>query len=289
MDMRYLQTGGQPAQTQPKQPGLEDKMNPTPKQTGQEYVGSGKLTGKTALISGGDSGIGRAVAIAYAKEGAHVAITYLEEDSDAEETKRCVEAEGVQCLLIQGDVKDSGFCKEAVDQTVESLGSLNVLVNNTGVQYPQNSLLDISDEQWEETFQTNIFSFFYMTKAAIPHLKSGDTIIFTSSINAHVGNETLIDYTATKGAITAFARSMARSLAKDNIRVNTVAPGPIWTPLIPSTFDANKVAKFGTDTPLGRPGQPSELAGAYVHLASDESTYMTGQTIHINGGMYTSS
>ncbi|RDU35542.1 NAD(P)-dependent oxidoreductase [Neobacillus piezotolerans] len=284
MDEKKLPKGGFPPQHQEEKPGLTNKMNPEPIHVDPNYKGSGRLSNKVALITGGDSGIGKAAAIYFAKEGADVAIVYLDEDSDADDTRRQIEDEGRKCLLIPGDVGDEAFCKSAIEKTIEKLGKLDVLVNNAGEQHPQKSLLDISTEQLEKTFRTNIFSMFHLTKAALPHLKKGASIINTASITAYAGNETLIDYSATKGAIVSFTRSLSMSLAKDGIRVNGVAPGPIWTPLIPSTFEAEKVEKFGTDTPMGRAGQPFELAPAYVFLASDESSFVSGQMIHVNGG-----
>ncbi|SFP86001.1 SDR family oxidoreductase [Salibacterium halotolerans] len=285
---RYQQTNGQPAQTQPSQPGIESQMNPLPVQP-KEYVGVGKLSGRTALITGGDSGIGRAVAMVYAKEGANVSIVYYNEHSDAKETKQLVEAEGVQCLLIAGDIKDEAFCKDIIQQTVDTLGGLDIVVNNAAVQYVRQDISEISTEQLEETFQTNFFSYFHVTKAAIPFLKEGSSIINTTSINAYRGHPQLIDYSAAKGAIVSFTRSLAQPLSNLGIRINMVAPGPVWTPLIPSTFPAEQVAQFGTNSPMGRPGQPSEHAGIYVFLASEESSYMTGQAVHINGGEFVSS
>ncbi|MDO6654647.1 SDR family oxidoreductase [Anaerobacillus sp. 1_MG-2023] len=280
---------GQPKQTQPEQPGIESKMTPMPDQP-HDYIGSHKLDQKVALITGGDSGIGRAVAIAYAKEGANVAINYLEkEQSDADETKKFVEQEGVKCLLIPGDVSEEKECKDLIDKTLDHFGKLDILVNNAAIQFPTESIEDISYEQWDQTFKTNVYSVFNMTKYAVPHLQKGSSIINTTSINPYTGNKVLIDYTSTKGAIVAFTRSMAASLVDKGIRVNMVAPGPIWTPLIPSTFDEDSVAEFGTDNPMGRPGQPSELFGPYVLLASDDGSYMTGQCIHVNGGDYMSS
>ena len=275
---------GFPPQHQDHQPGTEPEMQPEPKSVDENYKGSGKLKGKVALITGGDSGIGKSVAIYYATEGADVAIVYLEEDNDAQTTKQLVEAEGRKCLLIAGDVGIEEFCKEAAKKTLDEFGKIDILVNNAAEQHPQQSLLDISADQMEKTFRTNVFSLFYLTKAVLPNLKKGSTIINTSSITAYKGHETLIDYSSTKGAIVTFTRSLAMSLASQGIRVNSVAPGPIWTPLIPSTFSADKVAKFGTDSPMGRAGQPYELAPAYVYLASDDSTYVTGQTMHVNGG-----
>lgn len=288
MDISKRQTEGQPNQTQPEQPGVESKMDPHPVQP-DHYKGADKLKDRVALITGGDSGIGRAVAMAYAKEGAHVAISYYNEHEDAEETKRLVEQEGVKTLLLPGDVSEEAVCRDIVEKTVSELGKLDIVVNNAAIQYPQNDIQDISFEQLDKVFRTNFYSVFHVTKFAVPHLKNGSSIINTTSINPYRGNPILIDYTATKGAIVGFTRSMAGSLVEKGIRVNMVAPGPIWTPLIPSTFDGESVEQFGTDTPMGRPGQPSEHVGAYVLLASDESSYMTGQCIHINGGDFMSS
>ncbi|WP_226670552.1 SDR family oxidoreductase [Metabacillus litoralis] len=273
-----------PAQHQDVQPGHEDLMNPQPTFDDSSYTGSGKLKNKVAIITGGDSGIGRAVAVFYAKEGANVVISYLDEHKDAEETKKHVEKQGQQCLLISGDIGDESVCQNIVSQTMDTFGSLDILVNNAAEQHPQKGIEDITSEQLERTFRTNIFSFFYLTKAALPHLKQGSAIVNTSSVTAYAGNEQLLDYSATKGAITTFTRSLALSLAGKGIRVNGVAPGPIWTPLIPSTFPADQVATFGANTPMKRPGQPEELAPAYVFLASDDSSYMSGQMIHVNGG-----
>ncbi|WP_054711024.1 SDR family oxidoreductase [Bacillus sp. JCM 19041] len=289
MDISNYLTDGIPPQRQRKQPGNEAAMDPLPIFEDDSYKGSGKLKGKVALITGGDSGIGRAVAVGYAKEGAHVAIVYLDEHKDAEQTKERVEQEGVQCITISGDIKEESFCKESVERTVTELGSLDILVNNAAEQYPVNDLRELTAEQLHHTFSTNFYSYVYFTKAALDYLQPGSAIINTSSINAYRGNVSLIDYTSTKGAITAFTRSMAQSLAPKNIRVNSVAPGPIWTPLIPASFDEEKVNEFGSQTLMGRPGQPSELVGAYVLLASNDSSYMTGQAIHINGGDYISS
>jgi NAD(P)-dependent dehydrogenase (short-subunit alcohol dehydrogenase family) len=283
------QTDGQPAQQQEKQPGKEEPMNPSPLQADEDYQSGNKLAGKVALITGGDSGIGRSVAIGYAKEGADVAISYLEEHEDAEFTKSKVEAEGQRAILIPGDVGDEDVCKETVDRTVNELGQLNILVNNAAEQHPTDDILNISTEQLESTFKTNIYSMFHLTKAAIPHMKKGSTIINTASVNPYVGNPELVDYTAAKGAVVGFTRSMAKQLVDKGIRVNGIAPGPIWTPLIPATFPEEKVEEFGTNTPMGRPGQPVEHVGSFVLLASDDSTYITGQFIHINGGMFTSS
>ncbi|MBM7604120.1 NAD(P)-dependent dehydrogenase (short-subunit alcohol dehydrogenase family) [Metabacillus crassostreae] len=273
-----------PAQHQDVQPGHEDLMNPQPTFDDTSYTGSGKLKNKVAIITGGDSGIGRAVAVFFAKEGANVVISYLDEEKDAEETKKHVEKQGQKCLLIPGDIGDEKVCQDIVSKTVDTFGSLDILVNNAAEQHPQKGIEDITSEQLERTFRTNIFSFFYLTKAALPHLKKGSTIVNTSSVTAYAGNEQLLDYSATKGAITTFTRSLALSLAGKGIRVNGVAPGPIWTPLIPSTFPPDQVATFGANTPMKRPGQPEELAPAYVFLASDDSSYMSGQMIHVNGG-----
>ncbi|GGA48703.1 SDR family oxidoreductase [Paenibacillus physcomitrellae] len=272
-----------PPQHQNQQPGAESEMHPLPQYEGN-YKAAGKLKGKTALITGGDSGIGRAVAVAYAKEGANVAIVYLNEDQDAQKTKQEVEQEGVKALLIPGDVGDETFAANAVKQTVDAFGGLDILVNNAGEQHPQQSIEDITSAQLEKTFRTNIFGMFYFVKAAMPHLKKGSAIINTASITAYEGNPTLIDYSSTKGAIVSFTRALSNNIVGKGIRVNAVAPGPIWTPLIPSTFDAEKVKKFGADTPMKRPGQPEELAPAYVFLACNDSSYISGQTIHINGG-----
>ncbi|WP_405079258.1 SDR family oxidoreductase [Paenibacillus chitinolyticus] len=273
-----------PPQHQNNQPGIETQMTPQPQFEDSKYRPAGKLKGKVALITGGDSGIGRAVAVAYAQEGADVAIVYLSEHSDAEKTKSLVEQEGRKCLLIPGDLGDESFCKKVIDQTVSGLGKLDILVNNAAEQHPQNSLEDITAEQLEKTFRTNIFSMFFLTKAALPHLKRGSAVINTASITAYKGNPTLIDYSSTKGAIVSFTRALSQSVIEKGIRVNGVAPGPIWTPLIPSTFTEDKVAAFGSDTPMQRAGQPEELAPSYVFLASDDSSYMSGQILHVNGG-----
>ncbi|MBE0342744.1 SDR family oxidoreductase [Paenibacillus sp. 28ISP30-2] len=273
-----------PPQHQEQQPGVESKMSPAPQFEKSTYKAAGKLTGKVALITGGDSGIGRAVAVTYAKEGADVAIIYLNEHKDAEETKRQVEQEGRKCVLIPGDIGDDQFAKKAVQQTVNELGKLDIVVNNAAEQHPQQKLEDITREQLERTFRTNIFGMFFLTQAALPHLKKGSAIVNTTSITAYAGNKTLIDYSSTKGAITSFTRSLSPNLVDQGIRVNAVAPGPVWTPLIPSTFDAKTVSEFGGAQPMKRPGQPEELAPAYVYLASDDSSYVSGQVIHINGG-----
>jgi len=273
-----------PAQHQNHQPGIESEMNPLPISVDPNYQPSGKLTGKTAIITGGDSGIGKSAAIYFAKEGADVAIIYLEEHQDAEETKQLIEAEGRRCLLYSGDIGSEEFCKETVNKIHSEFGRLDILVNNAAEQHPQKSLLSITSQQLEKTFRTNIFSFFYMTKMVLPFLKQGASIINTASITAYKGHEQLLDYSATKGAIVSFTRSLALSLAPQGIRVNGVAPGPIWTPLIPSTFTEDQVATFGSNTAMGRAGQPYELAASYVFLASDDSSYVSGQMIHVNGG-----
>jgi len=274
----------QPPQHQDHRPGSEAEMNPKPRSQDAKYRGSGKLEGKVALITGGDSGIGRAVAICYAKEGADVAIVYLNEQEDAQETKRLVEAEGRRCLTIAGDIGDESFCQQVVQQTVKELGHLDILVNNAAEQHPQESIENISAEQLERTFRTNIFSMFFLTKAALPNLKEGSAIINTTSVTAYKGNPQLLDYSSTKGAIVAFTRSLSQSLVEKGIRVNGVAPGPIWTPLIPSTFPEDKVKSFGAQVPMQRAGQPEEVAPSYVFLASDDSSYMSGQILHPNGG-----
>jgi NAD(P)-dependent dehydrogenase (short-subunit alcohol dehydrogenase family) len=273
-----------PPQQQDQRPGIESEMTPEPRSEDRKYKGSGKLKDKVALITGGDSGIGRAVAICYAKEGADVAISYLNEHDDAKETKRQVEQEGRKCLLIAGDIGDEAFCKKIVERTVKELGKLDILVNNAAEQHPQESIEDITSEQLERTFRTNIFAQFYLTKAALKHLKKGSSIINTTSVTAYRGSPQLLDYSATKGAIVAFTRSLSQTLVEKGIRVNAVAPGPIWTPLIPSTFPPDKVATFGGDSPMKRAGQPEEVAPSYVFLASDDSSYMAGQVLHVNGG-----
>lgn len=272
-----------PPQTQDQQPGRETQMNPRPDYE-PRYPGSGRLKGKVALITGGDSGIGRAVAVLFAREGANVAILYLNEGEDAQETKRLVEREGGKCLTIAGDVGDPGFAGAAVGQTIKEFGKLDILINNAAEQHPQKEIADITPEQIERTFRTNIFGYFHMTQAAMPHLKEGGAIINTTSVTAYRGSSELLDYSATKGAIVAFTRSLAQKLAEKNIRVNGVAPGPIWTPLIPSTFDADKVKSFGANTPMKRPGQPNEVAPSFLFLACADSSYITGSVLHPNGG-----
>ncbi len=273
-----------PPQHQERQPGIESEMTPKPKAEDPRHIGSGKLAGKSAIITGGDSGIGRAVAIAFGREGADVAVLYLDEHGDAEETKNLVEKEGKRCILISGDVGSEEFCRNAVQQTVEAFGKLDILVNNAAVQYYVENLEEISEQQLEKTFRTNIFSQFFMTKAALKHLKPGGAIINTTSVTAYKGNPYLIDYSSTKGAILAFTRALSLSLVKRGIRVNGVAPGPIWTPLIPASFPEDYVKQFGGSVPMDRAGQPEEVAPCYVFLASDDSSYFTGQVLHPNGG-----
>jgi NAD(P)-dependent dehydrogenase (short-subunit alcohol dehydrogenase family) len=264
-------------------PGKQIEMRAEPRSDNPEYKTAGKLKGKVAIITGGDSGIGRAAAIAFAKEGADVAIAYLSEDKDAAEAKTMVEKYGAKAEAFAGDIGDKEYCEALVEAVVQKFGRLDILVNNAGEQHPQDDPLKISEKQLERTFRTNIFGMFFLTQAALPHLKKGSTIINTASVTAYKGHPILLDYSSTKGAIVSYTRSLAQMLAPD-IRVNAVAPGPIWTPLIPSTFSPERVKSFGKDTPMGRPGQPEELAPAYVFLASEDSSYITGQTIHINGG-----
>jgi NAD(P)-dependent dehydrogenase (short-subunit alcohol dehydrogenase family) len=275
----------QPPQAQDRQPGREDQMTPRPDFM-PRFKGAEKLTGKVALITGGDSGIGRAVAIHMAREGADIAIVYLDEHEDAEETKRHVEAEGRACLLISGDVAKEEFCKEAVGQVIEAFDRLDILVNNAAEQHEKggDGPLDISDVQLQQTFQTNIFGYFHMAKAALEYIKEGGAIVNTTSVTAYKGNKELLDYSATKGAIIAFTRSLSLALVDKKIRVNAVAPGPIWTPLIPASYDPDKVAKHGSSAPMKRAGQPNEVAPCFVFLASEEASYMTGQVLHPNGG-----
>lgn len=274
-----------PAQHQEHQPGDETEMIPRPESFMENYKAAGKLEGKVALISGGDSGIGRAVAIGYAKEGADVAFIYLDEDNDARETIRHIEAEGRKVIAIRGDIGDKAFCMQAVEKTVKDLGTLNILVNNAAEQHVQQNLEDISEDQLRRTFDTNIFGLFFLTQAALKHLKEDDCIINTASIVAYRGKDVLMDYAATKGAIVGLTRSLASNLMERKIRVNAVAPGPIWTPLIPASFDAEQVKEFGEGSPMGRAGQPDEVAPSYIFLAaSQDSSYITGQVIHPNGG-----
>jgi NAD(P)-dependent dehydrogenase (short-subunit alcohol dehydrogenase family) len=257
-------------------------MEPIPET--ERYKGCNKLQDKVALITGGDSGIGRAVSIAFAREGADIAVVYLPAHEHAQDTLLTVEQEGRRCILVAGDVGEEAFCREAVRQTIDAFGRLDILVNNAAEQHIQKQLTDLSAEQLERTFRTNIFSMFYMTKAALPHLKEGSTVINTSSVTAYEGQPMLLDYSSTKGAIVAFTRSLSLNLIDQGIRVNAVAPGPIWTPLIPASFEAKKVAEFGANTPMKRAGQPDEVAPCYVFLASSDASYISGQVLHPNGG-----
>ncbi len=272
------------AKRQQRQPGIEADMNPRPEYIKSTYSPADKLKDKVALITGGDSGIGRAVAVHFAKEGADIAVVYFDEHEDARETERLIKETGRRCLLIAGDVKDQPFCEAAVEKTAKTFGKLNILVNNAGMQIPQKDPRQISPDQIEETFRTNIFAYFYFATAALKYLNEGDCIINTTSVTAYRSSPSLIDYSSTKGAITTFTRSLATNLAQKKIRVNAVAPGPVWTPLIVSTFEEEKIKSFGKETAMKRPGQPSELGPAYVFLASDEASFMTGQVMHINGG-----
>ncbi|WP_043310687.1 SDR family oxidoreductase [Pseudomonas sp. ML96] len=273
-----------PAQHQDIPHGSEEQMDPQPIYIDQHYRAAGKLEGRVAIISGADSGIGRAVAVHFAEEGCDIVLLYFDNHEDAEVTQAEIEKRGRQVLALAGDVADAGFCQQVVDQAIGRWGHIDILINNAGEQHPQDGLEDIGEEQWEQTFRTNIFGMFQLTKAVLPHLQSGATIVNTTSITAYKGNPMLLDYSSTKGAVTTFTRSLALNLVKRGIRVNAVAPGPIWTPLITSTFPAEKVATFGSETPMQRPGQPAEVAPAFVYLASNDSSYVSGQVIHVNGG-----
>jgi len=286
MDQTGAKPKSVPGETQEHQPGLEADMDPPPQYLAPNYRGTGKLKDKVAIITGGDSGIGRSVGILYAREGCKgVTIMYLDEDEDAKVTQKQIEKEGAQCLLVRGDISDSKLCDSAVEQTVKKFGRLDILVNNAAKQFYKTKLEEITDEQLEKTFKINIFAYFYMARAALPHLKKGSSIINTGSVTSYKGKEVLLDYSATKGAIKSFTYSLSAQLADRGIRVNGVAPGPIWTPLIPATFPAEDVAEFGKKTPLGRPGQPEEVSPCYVFLASEaDSSYITGQILHPNGG-----
>ena len=275
-----------PKQTQKRQPGREYKMDPEPEIIRKNYKGSEKLLNKKVIITGGDSGIGRAVAVHFAKEGADIAIIYKEEDTDAKKTKKMIEKEGRSCILIEADLRTKEECERAFKEVMDEWKTVDVLINNAAMQFPKDSIEEISEDQLKTTFEANIYPMFYLTQLCLPKLKKGSSIINTTSITAFRGSEELLDYSSTKGAIMAFTRSLAKNLAEKGIRVNAIAPGPIWTPLIPSTFGEKKVKEFGSNTPMGRAGQPSEVAPAYVMLASEDGSYITGQVIHINGGDY---
>lgn len=274
-----------PPQSQDRTPGLESQMIPKPEYDDSNYKGSDKLLDKVALITGGDSGIGRSVAVYFAKEGADIAISYLDEHEDAQETKEAVEKYGRKCFLIPGDIRNEKNCKEVIEETLDRFGKLDILVNNAAVQYLEKSLQEIDSEQLGDIFATNVFAMFYLTQAAVPHLKPGSSIINTTSINAYKGNSKLISYATTKGAILAFTRSIAEPLLEKGIRVNGVAPGPIWTPFIPDAFEEETVSNFGKQVPMQRPGQPKEVAPSFVFLASEDASYMAGQVLHPNGGV----
>ncbi|MBE5960889.1 MAG: SDR family oxidoreductase [Lachnospiraceae bacterium] len=278
-----------PPQHQDVQPGIECEMVPRPIYDDPCYIGCGKLKNKVALITGGDSGIGRAVAVAYAKEGADVAISYLCEECDALETKACVEKYGATCRLYPGDIRSEKFCRQLVQCVVSDFGALDILVNNAGVQFPQPSIQEISPQQLCLTYEVNVFPLFYLSQEALCYMKEGSTIINTTSVTAYVGNDQLIDYSSTKGAVVSFTRTLSQTAIRQGVRVNGVAPGPIWTPLTVSSFSADYVATFGQETPMGRAGQPYELAPTYVYLACRDSSYVTGQVLHVNGGTMTES
>lgn len=273
-----------PPQHQQRRPGLESSMDPKPDSGADDYVGSGRLAGRVALVTGGDSGIGRAIVVAFAREGADIAFAYLNEHSDARETVTLVEQSGRKCVAIAGDLADKAHAEAVMQDVLKQYGKIDILINNAAEQHPQASLEDVDAEQVESTFRTNVFAMFHLTRAALPHLKKGAAIVNTTSVTAYRGSAHLLDYSATKGAIVSFTRSLALQVVERGIRVNGVAPGPIWTPLIPSTFTAEEVAEFGKKTPMGRPGQPFEVAAGYVFLASDAASYITGQILHINGG-----
>ncbi|RZS80307.1 SDR family oxidoreductase [Pigmentiphaga kullae] len=273
-----------PPQQQPRQPGMQGDMHPEPRSTGPDYRAAGKLEGRCAIVTGGDSGIGRAVAVAFAKEGADILFTYLDETADAEETRRLVTQAGRRCVGMAGDLGSESHCREVVRRAMEEFGRIDVLVNNAGEQHPRQALEDIDSAQLERTFRTNFFGMFNLSREALPHMASGGAIVNTTSVTAYRGSSHLIDYAATKGAIVAFTRSLSSAVVERGIRVNAVAPGPIWTPLIPASFSAEEVSTFGSQVPMKRPGQPEEVAPCYVFLASDDASYMTGQVLHPNGG-----
>lgn len=278
-----------PPQHQPQHPGNQERMNPKPVTYDDSYIGTNKLKDMVAIVTGGDSGIGQAIAIIYAKEGANIVVPYFTESGDANETARIVQQTGRRCVLVKCDLRQEQSAREVVDTTLREFGKIDILVNNIAVQYPQNSIEDITAEQLDNTFKTDIYSYFFMTKAVLPHLKAGSAIINTTSVTAYKGSTDLIDYSATKGAIVSFTRSLSLSLAQREIRVNAVAPGPVWTPLIPSSFSPEKVEQFGSDVPMQRAAQPVEIAPAYVYLASKDSSFVTGQVMHLNGGVITES
>lgn len=278
-----------PPQEQECQPGLEYLMKPLPIAENPEYTGSGKLSGKVAIITGGDSGIGRAVAYAFAKEGADLAIAYYNEERDAQETEERIKQLGRRCILLPGDLREERQARHVVAETAKVLGRVDILVNNHAVQFPQKSILDITEEQLDTTFRTNVYAYFYMVKAVLTYMEENGSVINTASVTAYQGEKTLLDYSATKGAIVSFTRSLSQSLAEKKIRVNAVAPGPVWTPLIPATFSSERVKHFGADVALKRAGQPFEIAPAYVYLASDDARYVSGQVLHVNGGTITES
>ncbi len=273
-----------PPQSQAHQPGVESAMQPRPRTEGTQYRAAGKLDGKVALITGGDSGIGSAAAIAFAKEGAHVAITYLEEQQDADHTRKLIEQQGRQCLMLAGDIGEESFCEALIAEVIARFGQLDILVNNAAEQHSADRLEDIRSDLLERTFRTNILAMFYLTRAAMPHLRPGARIISTTSVTAYRGSSHLLDYASTKGAIVSFTRSLSQQVVSRGILVNAVAPGPVWTPLIPSSGPPEQTARFGTQVPMGRPAQPDEIAPCYVFLASEDSCYMTGQVLHPNGG-----
>lgn len=279
----------QPAQRQARQPGRENEMRPKPQAEMRAWKASGKLEGKAAVVTGGDSGIGRATAIGFAKEGADVAILYLEEREDAAETKRLIESEGRRCVALAGDIGDERFCRDAVQRIVAEFGQIDVLVNNAAEQHAAEDLTEISEAQLERTFRTNVFGMFFLTKAALPHMPDGAAIVNTASVTAYRGNKMLLDYSSTKGAIVSFTRSLSQSLKERKIRVNAVAPGPVWTPLIPASFEPEHVAKFGASTLHGRPAQPDEIAPSFIFLASDDALFMSGEVLHPNGGEFVTS